>query len=66
MFQDKTDDAKKARKDKEENGAGSAGEEVEEEEEDYDEDIPEGFDEEIEGDGKIFHILSKKKSVVLL
>lgn len=56
---DKAEEVKKARK--EENGAGSEGEDVEEEEEegadpeedDEEEDIPEGEEEELEGEGKI-------------
>lgn len=63
LFQEKADEVKKARK--EENGAGSEGEELDEEEEegvegeeeDDEEELPEGYEEELEGEG----VLKKNK-----
>lgn len=57
VLKEKTEEVKKARK--EENGAGSEGEDIDEEEEegvegeeeDDEEELPEGYEEELEGEG---------------
>lgn len=70
-MQDKAEEVKKARK--EENGAGSEGEDLDEEEEegvegeedDEEEELPEGDDEELEGEGKLITPLNTELGKLL-